>query len=81
MICDLLIVRVTGGADCFPALLLQDFPGQIAADRILLQAVQIFVDFLCNGRREYAGIGSRIGNQFFLIEFLDNFQRLIRTYF
>lgn len=52
-----------------------------AADVVLLQAAQVLADFLCNGRRKHTGVGTRIGNQLFLVKLLDDFQRFIRADF
>ena len=51
------------------------------ADVVLLQAAQVLADFLCNGRRKHTGVGTRIGNQLFLVKLLDDFQRFIRADF
>ena len=81
MIGNLFIVCIAGGTNLFPAFTLQNFICKAAADAVLLQAAQVFADFPGNGRRKHTGIGSRIGNQLFLVELLNNFQRFIRTDF
>lgn len=81
MIGNLFIVCIAGGTNLFPAFTLQNFICKAAADAVLLQAAQVFADFPGNGRRKHTGIGSRIGNQLFLVKLLNNFQRFIRTDF
>ena len=79
MICDLLIVHISGLLQTLIAFLLKNFIRKSGTGGIPLQPRYVFMYFLGNRSGEHSGIGSGISHQLFLIQFLNDAEGLIRA--
>ena len=79
MVRDLFIINISGGCNFFIIPLFQYFRCKASGWFKSTQSLKILMNLFCYCSRKYSGIGSRIGHQLFLIQFLHNLQCLIRT--
>ena len=79
MVCDLLIIDISGLFDPLKTARLQDLLCKRCCYLVSCQSLQVSADLLGNCSGKYTGVGSRIRHQLLFIQFLYYPQRLIRT--
>ena len=81
MVCNLFIIDISGGCNLFIISLFQYFRRKTFGWFKSTQSLKILMDLFCHRSGKHSGIGSRVGHQLFLIQFLHNLQGLIRADF
>ena len=79
MVCDLLVVDVAGLCDRLIAACSEHLLRKFLCRTEILQSGNIAPDLLCHCAREHTGIGTRIGDELFLVELLHDAQGLVRA--
>ena len=79
MVCDLFVIDISCLLQIFVAALFQYLFRKGFSVHIAPKAADVLMYFFCHRSGEHTGIGPWIGDHFFLIQFLDNLQGLIRA--